>query len=172
MKRNKQKLADMGLTRQIDNYFIEQIKWLNWHRKKLKTGRIGFEIHETVFYGIPIYYYLDVRFIRQNNLESDEKRIDHILDRQAYKNNFKDNTALSSSLSILFWEIYQSLLEQYQKRLPTLAFRSELSDTVLHIGLTSSFKSKKIGVFERYSFLSDWIVDVLLDFCINWNIIF
>lgn len=172
MKRNKQKLSDMGLTQNIDNYFIEQIKWLNWHRKKLKTGRVGFEIHEIAFYGIPIYYYLDVRFIRQNNLEFDEKGLDNIMERQSYKNNFKDNVALSSALSILFWEIYQSLLEQYQKRLPTLAFRSELSDTVLHIGLTSTFKSKKLGVFENWSFLSDWLVDVLFDFCVNLNIIF
>jgi len=45
---------------------------------------------------------MDIRFVRQNTLEADEKKIDFILDRQSYKNNLKDNLAISTSLSILF----------------------------------------------------------------------
>lgn len=169
---HREQIIKYNLQNKFRKYLKAQYELLAWHRKKLKLGKIDFELKETFFHGIPVYSYMDIRFVRQNTLEADEKKIDFILDRQSYKNNLKDNLAISTSLSILFWEIYKSLCTQYEKRLPSLAFRSDICDFILKLGFNTTLKGKKFGLFEDWRFVSDWIVDVLIDFCINFNIIF
>lgn len=145
---------------------------LEWHKKKLRPGKVGFDFHYIFFDGILIYSYTDFRFIRQNTYESDQLKPDAILERQSWKNNFKDNLALSSVFLILFWELYKILYTQFQERLPSLAFRSEFCDFILKFGFNIALKPKALGSFEHWAHVHYWITDVLIDFCINLNIIF
>ena len=120
-----------------------------WHIKKLKLGKIEFELNELIFGDIIIYSYIDIRYVRQNTIESDEKKLDFILNRQSYKNNFKNNAAVAVVVLIILVKFYKGVWRFLYTALPTIFFRSSTCDSLLKLVFDYFINLKTFGVFAK-----------------------
>lgn len=141
-------------------------------KQKLKLGAIVFEIKETIFGGIPIWEDVDIRYIRQDNTDADELKIENRLKAIGWKWDFKNVAAFCIVIFMGLCEIYTYLEYWYRKYLPALAFRSEHFDYILKAGFEWTLTPFTFGILKQRFAMNYWLVEVLTDFCIYFNIIF
>lgn len=169
IKKNYHLLKDEKFALNFVRYHIEL---LQWKKNKLKLGAIVFEVKETYFHGILLIEEVDIRYIRQDNTDTDELKLENRLKAIGWKWDLKNVIALLVVIFGLLCELYTHLHFWYCKNLPTLAFRSEHFDYILKCGFESSFVLGNVGTFKKLSILNYWLVDLLTDFCTYFNIIF
>jgi len=154
------------------NFVRYHIELLQWKRNKLKLGAIVFEIKETYFNGVLLSEDIDIRYIRQDNTDTDALKIENRLKAIGWKWDFKNIVALLLVITGIIFQLYFYLHQWYCKNLPTLAYRSEHFDYILKYGFENSLISGEIGFFKKLSLSNYWLVDLLTDFCIYFNIVF
>lgn len=169
IRQNFHRLKDENFALKFVQYHIEL---LAWKRNKLKLGAIVFEIKETYFHGILLREDIDIRYIRQDNTDADELKLENRLKAIGWKWDLKNFSALLVVIFGLLCEIYSHLYAWYCKNLPTLAYRSEHFDHILKYGFENSIIAGEIGFYKKLSGLNFWLVDFLTDFCVYFNIIF
>lgn len=76
IKENYSKLRNEEKTLE---FLAEQIKIYQLKKQKLKLGAVVFEIKETSLCGIVLYEDVDIRYIRQDNTETDQLKIENRL---------------------------------------------------------------------------------------------
>lgn len=141
-------------------------------KKKLKLGAITFEIKEITAYEFVLWEEIDIRYIRQDNTDTDELKLENILKRYSWKSDFKNIFALLliSSFFIIF--IYSSLYCWYCENLPSLAFRDEKFDKLVYFSVQSSFSYAPIGFLKKWIVMNTWLVQLLIDYCLTFNLLF
>ena len=149
-----------------------QFELLAWKRQKLKLGAIVFEIKEILFYKKVLWEEIEIRYIRQDTSIDDEQKIENILKRLGWKWDVKNVIAITVVILGALSYFIALLRIQYYKRLPTIAFRSEHFDLVLKFGIESSLTPPELGSLGIMLKSSYWIIEVISDFCIYFNIIF
>lgn len=169
IRQNYHKLKDENFALNFVKYHIEL---LQWKRNKLKLGAIVFEIKETYFNGVLLHEEVDIRYIRQDNTDTDEMKIENRLKAIGWKWDFKNVTAFLFIVFGLCCEIYTHLYYWYQKNLPALAYRSEHYDYVLRFGFENALICGNVTFFKKLSTFNFWLVNLLTDFCTYFNIIF
>ena len=152
-------------------YLRYHIELLAWKRSKLKLGAIVFEIKELKFAEFPIREDIEIRFIRQDTSIEDEKKLENVMKRLGWHWDIKNYIALGVVIFCGLVYLYSELRILYCKHLPTLAFREPHYDYALKYGFDAGFITH-LGAFKEFSNLNYWIVDLLTDFCIHFNIIF
>jgi len=154
------------------NFVRYHLELLEWKKNKLKLGAIVFEVKETYFNGVLLHEEVDIRYIRQDNTDTDELKIENRLKAIGWKWDMKNIIALLVVIFGLCCELYTHLYFLYQKHLPSLAYRSEHYDYVLRFGFENSLTFGNVGFFKKISMTNFWLVDLLTDFCTYFNIIF
>ena len=152
--------------------FVYWINLLDWHKKKRRPGKISFEHKYFFFDDILLKIDVEFKFIRQNTYDEDQNKLSAIIKRQGWQNNLKNNLALIPVFFIIFWEIYTNLYEFYQIYFYFLAFRSPIDDALVKVGFKSlsSFNCGETFIFIYQ--LNSYLVDILINFAINFNMIF
>ena len=145
---------------------------LLWKRNKLKLGAIVFVIKEYKFDEVVMWEDIEIKFIRQDTTEEDDRKLEVLLKRLNWEWNMKNYIALGVVFFGFFIQIWTFLKFQYCKYLPTLAYRSEHYDFILKCGFESAFSFNSIGFFYQMSAMNYWLIDVIVDFCIYFNLIF
>jgi hypothetical protein len=115
---------------------------------------------------------VDIRYIKQDNTDTDELKIENRLKAIGWKWDLKNVIALLVVIFGLCCEFYTYLHHWYCANLPTLAYRSEHFDYILKYGFETSMISGEIGFFKKLSSLNFWLIDILTDFCVYFNIVF
>lgn len=154
------------------NFVRYHIELLQWKKNKLKLGAIVFEIKETYFNGILLIEEVDIRYIRQDNTDTDELKLENRLKAIAWKWDLKNIISFLFVIFGLSCELYTHLNYWYCKNLPTLAYRSEHFDYILKYGFENTFLAGNIGFAKKLSAINYWLIDLLTDFCVYFNIIF
>ena len=76
IRKNYHLLKDENLALKFLRYHLEL---LQWKKNKLKLGAIVFEVKETYFHGILLIEEVDIRYIRQDNTDTDELKLENRL---------------------------------------------------------------------------------------------
>lgn len=145
---------------------------LLWKRNKLKLGAIAFVVKEYKFDEVVLWEDIEIKFIRQDTTIEDEQKLEFLLKKLNWEWNIKNYIALAVVVLAGFIQIFAFCKTQYCKYLPTLAYRSEHYDFILKNGFEVSMSFHSIGVIREMSCFNFWMIDVLTDFCIYFNIIF
>jgi hypothetical protein len=145
---------------------------LAWKKQKLKLGAIVFEIKEVMFHQTVLWEEVEIRYIKQDTTQEDERKVENILKRLAWRWDTKNILALIVVIVGILIYLWNFLWTQYCKYLPTLALRSDHYDYVLRYGFEAGISPNSIGTLKYWSDLNYWLVDVLTDFCTYFNIIF
>jgi len=153
-------------------YLRYQFELLAWKRNKLKLGAIVFEVKRTFFHNTLLLEEIEIRYIRQDNTIADERKLENILKRIGWHWDAKNVIALIVVVIGFATYFYSWIYYQYQRYLPTLAFRSEHYDFILRFGFETGFSENSIQPFKSQFSFNYWLVDVLTDFCVYFNIIF
>lgn len=149
-----------------------QFELLAWKKQKLKLGAIVFEIKETIVAGITLIQEIDIRYIRQDTTRDDELKIENRLKAIGWKWDFKNIAAFIIVFSLALILFYSYLYIWYRENLPTIAFRDERYDKLIYFSLENIFITSNIGIFKSLIFLNFWFINTILNFCINYNMIF
>lgn len=169
IKKNYHRLRNETFALNFVRYHIEL---LQWKRNKLKLGAIVFEIKETYFHGVLLTEDIDIRYIRQDNTDTDELKIETRLKAIGWKWDLKNILAILIVISGIIYTIYTSIYGWYCKNLPTLAYRAEHFDHLLKIGFENSLTTGEFGYFKKFSSFNHWLVNLLTDFCTYFDIVF
>jgi len=153
-------------------YLRYQFELLAWKRNKLKLGAIAFEIKEYKFDEVVLWEEPEIRYIRQDTTIEDEQKLENILKRLGWQWDMRNYIALSVVLFGAFCYVIALLKIEYYNRLPTLAFRDPHCDFILRFGFETCFTPRSVGIFNDFTKMNFWLVDLLTDFCIHFNIIF
>jgi len=168
----KERWSEIKNKRKAIWYLIYQFELLAWKKQKLKLGAIVFEIKEVKFDNTVLWEDIEIRFIRQDTTEDDYRKLENILKRLGWQWDAKNIIALSTVIIgfISYFIAYLRLM--YYKYLPTLAFRADHFDFVIKFGFESTltpYATESVAPLFRLNY---WMVDVLTDFCVYFNIIF
>jgi hypothetical protein len=145
---------------------------LEWKRRKLKLGAIVFEIKEFQFAGIVFWEDLEIRFIRQDTTEEDDRKLETLLKKLGWQWDTKNIIAFIVVATGAFLYIFAYMKMQYGYYFPTLAYRSDHYNYILHCGFENAYLTQSVGFFRHFFSLNFWLVDILTEFCIHFNIIF
>lgn len=145
---------------------------LLWKRNKLKLGAIAFVVKEYKFDDVVMWEDIEIKFIRQDTTEEDDRKLEVLLKRLNWEWNMKNYIAFGVVFFGIFAQTYAFLKNQYYTYLPTLAYRSEHFDFILKCGFESAFSYNSIGFFRNSSFMNYWLINIITDFCIYFNLIF
>ena len=145
---------------------------LLWKRNKLKLGAIAFVVKEYKFDEVVMWEDIEIKFIRQDTTEEDDRKLEVLLKRLNWEWNMKNYIALAVVVFGACVHIYVFFQTQYRKYLPTLAYRSEHYDFILKCGFESAFSYNSVGFFADFSSKNYWLINVITDFCIYFNLIF
>lgn len=144
---------------------------LLWKRNKLKLGAIAFVVKEYKFDDIVMWEDIEIKFIRQDTTEEDDRKLEVLLKRLNWEWNMKNYIALGVVVSCFLIQTYAFLKTKYCEYLPTLAFRAEHYDFILKCGFESAFSNNSVGCFRKSSLMNHWLIDVVTDFCIYFDLI-
>jgi len=153
------------------NFVQYHIKLLEWKKKKLKLGAIVFEVKETYFNGILLYEDVDIRYTKQDNTETDNLKIENRLKALGWKWDLKNIVAAAVVIFLIFLSLYAFCRKWYCDNLPALAYRPEHYNFVIRHGIENSFSASPAATGQHYRALNYWLVDVVTDFCVYFNIL-
>jgi hypothetical protein len=166
---NYDKLTNKKLAIAFVSY---QFKLLAWKKNKLKLGAITFEIKEVRAYEFLLWEDIDIRYIRQDNTESDELKLENILKSYAWKWDFKNVFALILVGSLFLVFLYALSYCWYCDNLPSLAFRDKKLDKVVEFSLQTFFSPTPVGFIKKWVILNAWVNKVLVEYCLAFNLFF
>lgn len=151
-----------------------QYHWelLIWKRNKLKLGAIVFIIKEYKFDEIVLWEDPEIKFIRQDTTAEDERKLETLLNKLNWEWNMKNYIALAVVVIGIIINVLTFFRNLYYKYLPTLVYRSEHYDFILKSGFENAFSYYSLGIVREFSKLNFWLIDVLTNFCVYFNIIF
>jgi hypothetical protein len=149
-----------------------QFELLEWKRQKLKLGAIVFEIKELVIAGITLFEETEIRFIRQDTSQDDNLKIENRLKALGWKWDFKNAIALLVVLVLAFIFFYSCAYVWYCENLPTIAFRDPKANEMIYFSFETTLITSAIGIAKSLLMLNFWFINVLTDFCINYNMLF
>jgi len=152
-------------------YLCYHYDLLIWKRNKLKLGAIVFVVKEYKFDEVLLWEDIEIKFIRQDTTLEDERKVEVILEKLKWEWNMKNYIGLFVVVLIALIRIWIFFKTQYCKRFPTLAYRSEHYDFIIRCGFESTFLQNSIGFFHDLSKINYWMINVLSDFCIYFNIL-
>lgn len=158
-------------TRLVLKFLKYQFELLAWKRQKLKLGAIVFEIKEIVYGDVLLAEEVDIRYIRQDNTQEDELKIENRLKALGWRWDFKNIGAFIIVFAVACIFIYFQIYAWYCEYLPTLAYRDSRSDKMLYHSLELTLASSTLAVF-RFLMVSNYqLVDALTSFCIDYDMI-
>lgn len=169
VKQNYHRLKDEQKTLDFLKY---QVKIYQLKKQKLKLGAIVFEVKEISLCGIVLAEDVDIRYIRQDNTDTDKLTIEYRLKAIGWKWDAKNVIAFCTVIFVFLCEIYTLINYWYRKNLPTLAFRAEHFDYLLKSGFEWSLTPFSVGSLKERFSSNYWLVETLTDYCIYFNIIF
>jgi hypothetical protein len=169
VKKNKHRLRNQKRALIFLQYHLDL---LEWKQKKLKLGAIVFEIKEFQFAGITFWEEIEIKFIRQDTTEEDDRKLETLLKKLGWQWDARNIIAFVVVATAAFLYSIAFLKTQYYFYFPTLAYRSQHYDFILRCGFENAYLVNSIGFFQNFFALNFWLVDVLTDFCIHFNIIF
>lgn len=151
-----------------------QYHWelLVWKRNKLKLGKIVFIIKEYKFDEIVLWEDPEIKFIRQDTTTDDDSKLEVLLKKLDWEWNFKNYVALFVVVATALIKINVFIKHQYNKRLPSLAYRSEHYDYILKCGFENAFSYNSLDFIKKFTRLNFWLIDLLTDFSVYFNVIF
>lgn len=153
-------------------YIRYQFELLAWKRNKLKLGAIAFDIKEIKIDQFVVWELIEIRYIRQDTTAEDENKLENVLKRLGWHWDIKNMIALFVVIFNIFCLILGFFKMQYINYLPSLAFRDECCDFALKSGLEIIFKPSLIETFRKFSTANFWMVDLFMEFCATFNLIF
>jgi hypothetical protein len=166
---NYDKLTNKKLTLSFLSYHF---KLLAWKKNKLKLGAITFEIKEIKAYEFVLWEEIDIRYIRQDNTEADELKLENILKGYAWKWDFYNIFALILIGSLMLIFLYSSLYCWYCDNLPSLAFRDEKFTKLVEFSIQSSLSPNPIGFIKKWVIWNTWLNKLLVEYCLTFNLLF
>jgi len=149
-----------------------QFELLAWKKNKLKLGAIAFEIKQITLENIIIWEEIEIRYIRQDTTLEDEQKLENILKRLGWKWDAKNVIAMVTVIITFtsYFIAHTRLL--YYKYFPTLAFRADHFDYLIKFSFESTFSRGGFETFSNFNKFNFWLIDVLTDFCVCFDIIF
>lgn len=169
IKENYHRLRD---EQEMLDFLKYQIKVYQLKKQKLKLGAIVFEIKEITLCDIVLYEEVDIRYIRQDNTDSDNLKIENRLKAIGWKWDTKNVVAFGVVIFIFLCEAYTHINYWYRKNLPTLAYRAEHFDYLLKSGFEWSLTPITVGDLKARFASNYWLVELFTDYCIYFNVIF
>ena len=152
-------------------YLCYHYDLLLWKRKKLKLGAIVFIIKEYKFDEVLLWEEAEIKFINQDTTLEDERSLEAIFKKLAWEWNARSYIALGVVVLIGLSKISRFIKAVYRSYLPTLAFRNDFNDYLVKCGFEEAYNYHSIGVVAEAARPSFWLIEVLSDFAIYYNII-
>ena len=144
-------------------------------KKKLKLGLISFEIKKIEIYEIILFETIDIKYLKQDTTQEDEQKLENIIKKFYWKNNFENFFSIFLIL-IIFWKTIKPSINQYKN-----FFIDNIFNTPWYFFFFSKYFFKIL--FSPFSFFNNFnyfsfneinysIIDLILNLMINYNLIF
>lgn len=153
-------------------YLFYHYDLLLWKKKKLKLGAIVFIIRQYKFDEVLLWEEAEIKFINQDTTLDDERSFETIYKKFSWEWNTRSYIALSVVIFIALRKIKKFFKGLFYFYLPTLVYRDNLNDYIIKLGFQQVYNYNSISGFADLSRISYWLIDVLTDFSIHYNIIF
>ena len=151
--------------------FFYHYDLLVWKKKKLKLGAIVFIIKEYKFDEVLLWEEATIKFINQDTTIEDERSLEAIFKRLAWEWNARSYIALAVVLLIAFTKISKFFSKLYHTYFPTFAQRECFNDYLIKYGFEELYCFYSIGDLFKASSPNFWLIEVLTNFSIYYDII-
>jgi len=152
-------------------YLVYHYDLLLWKRKKLKLGAIVFIVKEYKFDEVLLWEEAEIKFINQDTTVEDARSLETIFNKLAWEWNGRSYFALGVVVSIMLSKVLRFFKGVYYSYFPSLVHRSDLNNYVVKCGFEEAYFFHSIGEFADAARSSFWLIDVLTDFSIYYDII-
>ena len=165
---NYGRLKDKKKTRMFLLYHVDL---LQRKRKKLKLGKVVFELKRYVVAEITIFEELEMIFIRQDNTIENELKIENRLKALDWKWDFSNVGAFIIVASFALLLCYAFIYCWYCENLPEFAFRRQEIDELIKFNFYNIYVGPTVTHFKLFKVSNYWIYEALSDFSIKYNIL-
>jgi len=152
-------------------YLCYHYDLLLWKRKKLKLGAIVFIIKEYKFDEVLLWEEAEIKFINQDTTLEDARSLEAIFKKLAWEWNGRSYFALGVVIFIMLSKIIRFFKGLYYSYFPTLVHRSDINNYIVKCGFEQAFGYNSIGDLAILSRPSFWLIDVLTNFSIYYDVI-
>lgn len=149
-------------------YFYE--KFMDYHRQKLKMGKIIFEIHEINVGEFTLHETVDIRYIRQDNTRTDALRIDNRLAALDWKWDIYNVLAFIIVVSGIIFFLYVQYLNWYNQNLYHLKDGNYRANLIRDFAFDTFFK-KSYNVSRKFMAVNSRLNMVMLELCEHFKIL-
>lgn len=144
-------------------------------RRKLKLGKIVFEIKEYRLDEMPAYKEeVEIRYVRQDTLDQDELKLENRLKALAWKWDFSHVAAWIIVNSIAVGIIYVYIYWWYCDTFPALAFKPKKYDQLVKCSIDTVLGQRtllKVN-FANLSEFNLWLADITSKLAIKADVFF
>lgn len=148
-----------------------QFELLAWKRQKLKLGAIVFEVKEIVYGEVLLAEEVDIRYIRQDNTQEDELKIENRLKALGWRWDLKNIGAFVIVFTVACVFLYAQAYIWYCENLPSLAYKDPRSSKLLYRSLELTLASPAISTLKLLLASNYQLIGALTDFCVNYGIV-
>lgn len=150
------------------NFLKYQHYWLNWKKKKLKLGAIIFEINEIFLGEFLIYEIVDIRYIKQDNTQTDELNLTNRLNKLNWKWDFDHVFALIILISLIINYNYLFLYTLYYNYFFVFKLITQTYNIIFYFLIKTNFSGLFFNFFQNFDFLNLTLLELLNFLLINY----
>jgi hypothetical protein len=140
-------------------------------KKKLRLGKIVFEIKEIKYYNILIWSDFEMRYINQDTTVADEQKIENLVKRFEWKWNFNNIFSAILISIIVIYKLFKLVKIWFNKKYSFIFFREPHYDYFIKYSIENSFIFN-INCSNLYDKFNIFIVNTLTDLCLYFDILF
>lgn len=173
------KLANIQFAKPISlkkkKFILNFIKYhyylLEWKRNKLKLGAIVFEIKETYFNEILIFEEIDIRYIRQDNTDTDELKLENRLKALNWKWDFNNIVAFLIVIGYFIRQFIKFLKQWYLDVFFFLEVDAYMWKNIIPFLIHIIFSKPPFLIVSHILSFNDSIANLLINFITTYDIL-
>ena len=149
-----------------------EIEILQHRRERLYLGKVGFEFKPFMYNGINVCTLVEMTFTRQDMTRYEPYKLENLLQRFTWKTDTAHIIPLIILLYFMFRYFWKKFKAHVISELPTFFYRYEHYDAIIRIGFETTIYQCPIGSLKKWHYINLSMVDVLVDFCAYFDILF
>lgn len=166
---NKTNLKNKFITKKFLKY---QYEILQIKKNKLKLGAVTFDLINTFVDGYLISQQIEMRYIKQDNTEKEEMKLENRLKALNWKWNYSNILALIIILIFLIIFIIAAAYTWYYNNLPDFANKNPKYDILIEKSLNILLISNNLNCLKFLLFSNIMLIDSMITLCSFFNILF
>jgi hypothetical protein len=153
-------------------YFRYEIYLLFWKRRKLKLGKIIFDIREYRSQGFLLFEEIRIVYVRQDNTEEQSYSLEAWVEYFSWQWDWVNILAFLALLGFIFNQIKFQLFVFFARPWIYFFIRFDFEEYIYRMLLKDLFQVPHIGLGILYNKQNEWFVNVCIDLCSFCNIFF